>query len=125
MRSLQLLRESSGFIDELDSSTAVQSALGPWLHLLRDLADPRPSTDKIHDSIARYAVAPSHLHSERERVGRTLQNIEAHLAWLPLSAPPDHKTVRVHLALIDAEKREISSNFPHATAVARSTHAST
>lgn len=119
MKSLDALRASTGFLDDLASSTAMQ----PYAHLLRDLADPRPATEKIHESIARCAVTPSRLHTARQRVGVVLNKLATSLPSLPLRGIPDRETVRRHLERLDKEKSESGGTFPHRPGI--STYAST
>lgn len=111
-KSLTRLRaQREEFLEALDRSPPMR----PFAHWLRDLVDTRPTTEKIQDAVERCAVAPSRLHTPRERVGCVMRKIEAELPWLALSAAPDRKTVSRCLVRSDKKKREMGATFPLAT----------
>ena len=91
MRALDLLRASTGFLDDLAKSTAMST----YAHLLRDLYDPRPRTEKIADAVWQVAAGMMRAdYDEPKLIERTRYKIEESLPLFPLAEIPCDKTLR-------------------------------
>jgi hypothetical protein len=119
-RSLKLLRESTGFLDDLQASPRMRD----YAHLMRSLVDPRSLEDRIRDVVSQASADLFGMsYNEAKAVATVRRRLGLALHLFPLVQVPDAQTVRRHVREIEEERRENRGVFPRESL--RTSHSST